>query len=1310
MTLASVPSGAVIGNRFVIEGLAGAGGMGVIYRARDTTTGATVAVKLLHEMITSSIDMERFERESRVLAELRHPGIAAHVAHGYMPDGRPYLAMEWLDGEVLSELIARGPLQLARSISLARRIAGALEAAHRIGVIHRDIKPSNVFLCDGPSERVVLLDFGIARHALGAAESLTRTGAVVGTPAYMSPEQARAEREIGPSTDIFSLGCVLFECLTGKSPFAAEHVAGVLGRILFQDSPRVSAIRKDVPPELDALITQMLQKDPEQRPRDAHALDEALARLPPLPNHNDLLTIASPTPAGLTDFEQVLVSVVVASPRAGGGDATQERTPAPKDVTEHQALVADLKRFGARVEWLADGSLVAALTRESGSASDLVTVAARCALLIQDRWPAAAIALATGRGILSRHLPMGETIDRAVKLLRGRSTSETPLGDSTRTLSGALLDEVSAGLLDPRFLQVKTQGGTVLVSEQMTADESRPLLGKPTPCVGRENELSYLENILSNCISEPTSQIALVTAAPGMGKSRLRHELSRRIAARYPEVKALLGRGDPLSAGSPYGILGQAFRSFAGIQSGIDLERQRALLRASIEARVGPAEAPHTSEFLGELCGVPFPDENSPPLRAARSDPKVMTEEIRLAFSRWLRAECEAAPVLLVLEDLHWGDPLTVKLIESVARELSDLPFMVLGLARPEVTNLFPKLWVELAQFIPLRPLPKRACERLVKEVLGSAAGADTIDRIVSHCDGNALYLEELIRAAAEKRGGELPDTLLAMLQARFMRLPSGARRILRTASVFGLTFWTGAVQALCGAGTGALPDWLRILTEAEIIMERRESRFPNDTAYVFRHALMREAAYSLLTDDDRITGHRLASLYLEEAGETEPTVIAEHAQRGGDRERATRFYTRAAEQAFERNELDQLLACTERGIACGPSGEPLGHLNTLLCAAHFGKMNLAGADEAGSKALALLPPGSIWWCRTIEKLCYVLPHLGQPQRMLALLDTLLATEPAPDAELAHITATHFPLSMTSIAGARGAAQKILDFHRTPRVQAVLQRNPIARGGAKFGEGWYVRSLEPDPFGALALGLECTDAHNATETLYHRAIPTLLLGITQSDIGDFDAGERTLRNGIELSEKLRDSFLLINLKVYLGVSLAMRRDPAFCEEARRIATEVLGFGAGQVYEAMALMIIAAVDLDEKNFSGAEESARRARELFAAMAPYRPVATGILIDALREQGRAAEACDLVDEELLFISSLGGVGWSEIPFRVAATEALSAAGRTEAARAALQTTLSRIELRAQKIPDPALRDRYLSALPENARARALAKVLG
>src|SRR5260221_6975606 len=199
--------GDVVAGRFELEQLIGSGGMGDVHRALDRTSGGRVALKSLR---AQGGDAERFLREAQILAELSHPAIVRHVAHGESDEGALYLAMEWLEGEDLARRLARAPLTVSESLALITRATEALASVHVRGVVHRDLKPSNFFLPGGAVDDVKILDFGIARIS---ADVRTRTGSPLGTPGYMAPEQARGEKDIDSRADVFALGCVLFECV-----------------------------------------------------------------------------------------------------------------------------------------------------------------------------------------------------------------------------------------------------------------------------------------------------------------------------------------------------------------------------------------------------------------------------------------------------------------------------------------------------------------------------------------------------------------------------------------------------------------------------------------------------------------------------------------------------------------------------------------------------------------------------------------------------------------------------------------------------------------------------------------------------------------------------------------------------------------------------------------------------------------------------------------------------------------------------------------------------------------------------------------
>jgi serine/threonine-protein kinase len=265
----------LVDGRFEIERLAGSGGMGKVYRALDRRTGQPVALKALHGQ--SPDHLERFAREASLLAEIRHPGIVGFVSRGTTPEGVVFLVMDWLDGESLSQRLDRGLPAVAEVVALGQRSAEALAAAHARGVVHRDLKPGNVFLPGGDVTRPMLVDFGIARVNV-PGQTLTRTGTTLGTPGYMSPEQAKGEPSVDGRADLFSLGCVLYRCLAGEPPFTGDAFSAMI-KAVKEPAPPLSSFRGDLPPALPELIERLLAKSPDQRPRDAAAVAAELGAI-----------------------------------------------------------------------------------------------------------------------------------------------------------------------------------------------------------------------------------------------------------------------------------------------------------------------------------------------------------------------------------------------------------------------------------------------------------------------------------------------------------------------------------------------------------------------------------------------------------------------------------------------------------------------------------------------------------------------------------------------------------------------------------------------------------------------------------------------------------------------------------------------------------------------------------------------------------------------------------------------------------------------------------------------------------------------
>jgi serine/threonine protein kinase/tetratricopeptide (TPR) repeat protein len=1349
----------VVGDRFAIERVAGKGGMGTVYRATDRATGALAAVKILPNEGGSRV--ARFAREARLLAELAHPNIVRYLAEGTTALGEPFLAMEWLDGEVLHQRLKREGLDPNEAVQLAIAVANALGAAHARGVVHRDIKPSNLLLVDGDVSRVKVLDFGIAHVA---ADSMTRTGIAMGTPGYMSPEQARGARNIDARADVFSIGCVLFECLVGRPPFVGDSAMSVLAKILLEEAPRLGTLRDDLPIALEATLAGMLSKQPSARPSDGIAAARELERVG---------TIGSPRRApsrprepALTTGEQRLVCIVFAAGALSGEPASRDSspligvtppsrgsspliaTPPPSRDSSPQiagtpsdgdvntvvldtsntmtTLSSAVTAHGGRVEVLVGGSIVVVLLGH-GAATDQAARAARCALAVRAVVPDAPMALAIGRTASGDQIPLSKLIDHAAAMI------ETPVSCDARGTLPIRVDDVSAGLLDLRFTIDGEQGRFALRGEREVGEHERTLLGRKTPCVGRERELAHLLAIFEECAAESVARVVVVTAPPGVGKSRLRHELLARISAARADAEIWIGRGDPLSAGAPFAMLAQALRRAAGIAEGEPADARLAKLGARVARSAAAGDAHRVIEFLGEIVGAQSASDASVALRAARVDPQLMGDQMLRACEDFVAAECAAHPVVIVLEDLHWGDLPTVRFVDAIVRQLPDRPLLVLALARPEVDVAFPRLWSERNPIrLALPELSKKAAEKLVRVALGGGVAAATVERVVERAAGNAFYLEELVRAVAEGKGDRLPETIVAMAQARIESLEPDARMVLRAASIFGQVFWRGGVMALLDGRT-QVRDWLDELVARELVSARRDSRYPGDTEYVFRHALVREAAYAMLTERDRTRGHRRAGEWLEarirgerpnarapgveaidrsparrgQATEAEAVALAEHFERGGDPRRSVEWYRQAAERALEGDDLGAAIDRAERAIGClsslgGIEESHVGTLRLLQSGAHLWRGEYAAAADRGEEAIARLAVASEPWLTAIANVAYACERRLDRARVIALCEVLAGTTVAPETYRAYVHAVAMTASTVLWHGDVTLQNRLLA--RLDGIAAAIgDGDPVAVAWILLTRAW--RSMRDNDLStSLALDMRVSACFMAVGDLRRGCQQRGNVGYDELMLGAFDRAEQSLRDAIAMSERIGVHQVHATARHNLGLVLLRQGRIAEARVEEQAALDAFVVQGNRRFEAAARNYLAMIEIAAGDFAAAIAHARAAIDVSALRSTFHAT----LSSACRLSGQADDALAYARTAMQLMEQHGQPEEGEAQVRLAYAEALHATGATAAARRVIADAEARVIDAASRILDAEWRASFLEAIPEHAGTLALARM--
>jgi len=1127
---------------------------------------------------------------------------------------------------------------------------------------------------------------------------MTRTGMLIGTPGYMAPEQARGEASIDARADVFSLGCVLFECLTGEPAFGGQHAAAILTKVLFEETPSARSVRPEVPAALDELLCRMLSKRREERPLDGQAAASALRALGGLPSEPPGAPVRSPS---LTGSEQRAMAVILVGAPESAEAIPYDGASTVELASQDEALLREAARHGGAATRLLDGSVVVQMTG-ADLATDLCAQAARCALSLRAHAGGRRVALAMGRGERTVR-SIGPAIDRAARL------SGAPAGRSAPE-DAVVIDEVVAGLLDARFEVQEGEGSFSLFGERPLAEGTRLLLGKATPCVGRDRELANLRALFAETADEGTAQAALVVAPPGVGKSRLAQELLQELRGRGEALSIWIARGDALRAGSPLGMLGQALHRACGVHEGEPLEVRRERLSAQVAAWVAPSERRRVQEFLGEILGAPFPDEESLPLRAARLDAQLMAEQVRAAFLDFVGAACEEAPVLVLLEDLHWGDRTTVQLLDAALRSFADRPLFVLSLARPEVHEVFPKLWEERRLHeMRLIELSRRAAERLARHVLGERADAELIGRIVRLSEGNAFYLEELIRWAAEGKGSDMPETVVAMVESRFGALDEGARRLLRAASIFGEAFWVGGVATLVGgeARRHGVAQGLAALVEREILVRRRESRFPGEEELAFRHALLREGAYAMLTEGDRTLGHRLAGEWLEARGEQDARALAEHFEKGGDGPAAGRHYLRAAQQASWGGDGLEQAALARRGLALQLPGELRMKLLGALCETAIWQPHVAASvQQEVEELLQTAPRGSAAWVQGVAARLSGAAVAGKIKEVLAVAGELTQVDAAKDAAYAMAISLALAIYIIELSGRCPAREALL-----AKFEAIAR---AAEDNSAIAMCLFHMTTAPcelqngDPFGMLEHDRKSRELARQCGNRRMEDIAILGLALSLWCLGAPDEAERVL--GEVAAPDIEFGVASAYRPFILARLLADRGEEG---EARVIATRLVTSGRthglpldeGRGRWALAEVLQRAGALEE-----AEGEIEGALVLLKSACPSD--VSGVLATkaALKlSRGKPVEALAAAEEGM---SRQAAMNLYDHFFRgsllhLVYIESLEANGRRDEARAALANARDRLLAIAAKITDPAYRKSFLENVPENRRTFDLAR---